>query len=144
MDSYENAVAGREDRQVNVKIKLSALWVALMLLYTYADILGFYTPGTIENLIAGKAGNVQITSGFLVVMAIWMTVPSLMIFLCLVVKAGVNRWLNIVLGVLSLLVLGLTFLAGEINLRYVIQAAVEAMLIGAIIWYALTWSKQGE
>ena len=131
-----------EDIPVNVKIKLAGLWAALMFLYTYGDILGFYTPGTIGNLIAGNAGNVQITDGFLVIMAIWMAVPSVMIFLSLAVKASVNRWLNIVLGVLSLLALAATFLAGEISLRYVIQAGVEAVLIVAIVWHAWTWPRQ--
>jgi hypothetical protein len=71
-----------------------------------------------------------------------MAVPSVMIFLSLAVKASVNRWLNIVLGVLSLLALAATFLAGEISLRYVIQAGVEAVLIVAIVWHAWTWSRQ--
>lgn len=131
----------RIDAPVNVKVKLSALWAALMFLYTYGDILGFYTPGTIENLIAGSAGNVQITDGFLVVMAVWMAIPSGMVFLSVAVKAGVNRWLNLVLGGLSILALAATFLAGEISLRYVIQAAVEAVLIGAIIWHAWSWPR---
>ena len=36
-----------EDMKIDIKIKLSALWIALMFLYTYADILGFYAPGNI-------------------------------------------------------------------------------------------------
>ena len=142
MNRDTNAVLKREDARVNVKVKLSGLWAALMFLYTYADILGFYTPGSIEKLMAGKAGNVQITEGFLVVMAVWMAVPSVMIFLSLAIKAGVNRWLNIVVGVVSLLVLGATFLAGEISLRYIVQAAVEAVLIVVIVWHAWTWTIQ--
>jgi hypothetical protein len=142
MNTRDGNVKKMEDTPVNVKVKLSALWAALMFLYTYGDILGFYTPGTIENLIAGSAGNVQITDGFLVIMAVWMAIPSVMIFLSLAVKASVNRWLNIVLGVLSLLALAATFLAGEISLRYVIQAAVEAVLIVAIVWHAWKWPRQ--
>ena len=41
-----------EDVKINVKIKLAALWVALMFLYVYADILGFYAAGHIEEVIA--------------------------------------------------------------------------------------------
>jgi hypothetical protein len=142
LDIRNGSIRKLEDKPANVKIKLAALWAALMFLYTYADILGFYTQGTIENLIAGRAGNVQITNGFLVIMAIWMALPSVMVFLSLALKARVNRWLNLVLGVLSLLALTATFLAGEIGLRYVIQAAVEAALIAAIIWHAWTWPRE--
>lgn len=130
-----------EDTPVSVKIKLAALWAPLMFHYSYGDILGFYTPEAIEDLITGRAGNVQITDGFLVIMAVWMAIPSLMVFLSLALKASVNRWLNLVLGVLSLLAPASTFLAGEISLRYVIQAAVETMLIAAIIWHAWTWPR---
>jgi hypothetical protein len=137
-----NTLSAREDAKVTVKVKLAGLWTALMFLYTYGDILGFYTPGTIENLVAGSAGNVQITDGFLVIMAIWMALPSVMVFLSVALKARGNRWLNLVLGALSLLALAATFLAGEISLRYVIQAAVEAVLIAAIIWHAWTWPKE--
>lgn len=141
MDTNSESVRTRQDISVNVKIKLSALWAALMFVYTYADIIGFYTPETLEKLMVGTAGNVQITEGFLVVMAIWMAIPSLMIILSLILKARVNRWMNIIAAILSILVFSLTFLAGEITLRYVIQAAVEGVLMAAIVWYAWTWSK---
>ena len=142
MATAAEVVGKRREEPVNVKVKLSALWAALMFLYTYGDILGFYTPGAIEKLIAGEAGNLRISDGFLVVMAVWMALPSVMIFLSLALKAGLNRWFNIVLGTLSLLALAATFLAGEISLRYVVQAAVEAVLMGAIIWHAWRWPRQ--
>ena len=58
------------DAKVNVKQKLSALWIVLMFLYTYADILGFYTPGTLAELMSGEAGGIQLTEVFLSVMAL--------------------------------------------------------------------------
>ena len=36
----------KEDVKVNVRMKLSALWVALMLIYIYADILSLFRPGS--------------------------------------------------------------------------------------------------
>jgi hypothetical protein len=36
-----------EDVKINVKFKLSALWVTLMFFYLYADILAFYQSGTL-------------------------------------------------------------------------------------------------
>jgi hypothetical protein len=45
-----------EDVKINSKIKLSTLWIALMFCYTYADILGFYAPGNLEELISGEYG----------------------------------------------------------------------------------------
>lgn len=57
-----------EDVKINVKIKLAALWATLMFLYTYGDILGFYTPGNLEQLISGEIEGIQLTEGLLIAM----------------------------------------------------------------------------
>ena len=72
-----------EDVKVNVKLKLSALWIALMFLYTYADILGFYAPGNIEELISGEIAGIRMTQELLLGSAILMMIPSAMVFLSL-------------------------------------------------------------
>lgn len=131
-----------EDVKVNIKIKLSALWGSLMFFYIYADILGFYTPGIIGKVAAGEIGSFQITEGFLFYMAIWMGMPSLMVVLSLMLKANLNRWLNISAGILSFVALLATFFAGEISARYIFQAIVEGILIILIIWKAWKWPKQ--
>jgi len=59
-----------EDMKINVKIELSALWVTLVFLYTYADILGFYAPGNIEELISGEIAGIRMTQGLLLGSAI--------------------------------------------------------------------------
>ena len=131
-----------EDVKVNVKIKLSALWVTLMLFYIYADILGFYTPGNIEKVASGEIGGVQISEGFLFVMALWMAIPSVMVFLSLALKANANRWVNVIVGIISIVILGATFFAGDISARYTFQAAIEAVLMALIVWQAWTWPRQ--
>jgi hypothetical protein len=131
-----------EDVKINVKIKLSALWVTLVLFYIYADIIGFYTPGNIEKLVSGELVGFQITLGFLFIMAIWMAIPSVMVFLSLTLKANANRWINIILGIVSIVVLGASFFVGEFSARYTFQAIVEGVLIALIVWYAWKWPKQ--
>ncbi len=139
MITNNNTARALDDIKINVKLKLSALWVTLMLFYIYADILGFYTPGTIEQVVSGDIGGVQITDGFLFVMAIWMAVPSVMVFLSLALKAKVNRWVNIVAAIVSMLVLGATFFAGEFSVRYTFQAIIEGVLMLMVLWYAWKW-----
>ena len=41
-----NKTTEKEDVKIHVKMKLSALWVALMLLYIYADILSLFKPAS--------------------------------------------------------------------------------------------------
>ena len=98
-----------EDVKINIKIKLSALWIALMFCYTYADILGFYAPGNLEELISGEIAGIQMTQGLLLGSAILMLVPSIMVFLSLVLKAKANRLVNIIVSIVYIGVLGSTF-----------------------------------
>ena len=141
MNSIEKGARILEDVKVNIRVKLSALWITLMLFYIYADILGFYTPGNIESVVSGEIGGVQISEGFLFVMAIWMAIPSVMVFLSLTLKANVNRWVNILVGIVSIFALGATFFAGEFSTRYTFQAILEGVLMVSIIWRAWTWPR---
>lgn len=70
MSTDKKAAKSLQDVKINVKIKLSALWVALMFCYTYADILGFYAPGNIEELLAGEIAGIQMTQGLLLASAV--------------------------------------------------------------------------
>jgi hypothetical protein len=131
-----------EDVKINVKLKLSALWVALMFFYIYADLLGFYTPGHIESLIAGEVAGKPITLAFYLGTAIVMAIPSVMVFLSLTLKAKASRWANIIAGVVYLGVLAGTFFVGDLNAYYYFYAIVEGVLIALIVWHAWKWPKQ--
>ncbi|MEJ2272813.1 MAG: DUF6326 family protein [Candidatus Bathyarchaeota archaeon] len=64
-----------EDFKINVKIKLSALWTALMFCFTYADILAHMRSDIIEGILIGEIGGVQITQEALIGSAILMVFP---------------------------------------------------------------------
>jgi hypothetical protein len=51
-----NKTAEKEELKINVKMKLSALWVALMLIYIYADILYLYFRKLRNSSISFKKG----------------------------------------------------------------------------------------
>ena len=131
-----------QDVQVDVKIKLCALWAALMFCYTYADILGFYAPGNLEELLSGEIAGIQMTQGLLLSSAILMAVPTAMVVLSLALKARANRWANIVVGIVYLGVLASTLLSGRNPAYYVFYVVGKAVLIAAIIWHAFRWPAE--
>lgn len=141
MTTNQKPNAFLEDVKVNVKIKLSALWITLMFFYLYRDVLGFMEPGHVEDLINGELGGVQMTPAILFGSAVLMAIPSLMVFLSLTLKANVNRWVNIILGILHLVLLFSTLFAGTISSMYIFYVVVEALLIALIIWTAVKWPK---
>ncbi|MFX1507550.1 MAG: DUF6326 family protein [Promethearchaeota archaeon] len=129
-----------EDTKINVKLKLAALWCSLVLIYLYADLFGFYIPGHIDQLREGEIAGYQITQVLLLGFMILMTIPSLMIFLSLTLKAEINRWVNIITGLLQLgfVVAGIF----DPNIYYIFASSVEIVLLLLIIWYAWKWPTQ--
>ena len=89
-----------DDMKINAKIKLSALWIAMMLLYIYADILSLFRPGQIEEMLEGLMGPFPVTQSSLLAASILMIIPAGMVFLSLTLKPTVNRWANITFGAL--------------------------------------------
>jgi len=135
-----NTTTEGEDLRINVRIKLSALWVAMMLLYIYADILSLFRPGQIEEMIAGKMGPFPVTQGSLFVASTLMIIPAVMVFLSLALQPKVNRWANIIFGMLYTFV-NISNLLGETWACYIFFGIVEIVLTLLIVRYAWKWSS---
>jgi hypothetical protein len=133
-----NKTTEKEDVKINVKMKLSALWVALMFLYIYADIFKLFMPGEIENVISGRQGPFPTTQGSLLGASILMMIPAVMVFLSLKLKPKVNRWANIILGVLYTFV-NISNVIGETWAFYTFLCFVEIVLTFLIVGYSWKW-----
>jgi len=65
-----------------------------------------------------------------------------MIVLALTLNAKANRWTNIVVGILQIVVvLGSNFI-GKPEAHYLFGSGVELVLLLLIVWYAWKWPKQ--
>jgi hypothetical protein len=124
----------------DVKIKLAGLWVAAMFCYLYADVLAFFVPGHLAEIIAGEIGGVPLDDVFIVASALFMLPPILMIFLSLELKYKANRWANIIVGIVYTL-MGISMVA-TLSTGYVVYGIVETVLTVLIVWYAWKWREQ--
>lgn len=84
---------------VEVPIKLSAIWVAVMLTYLLGDVLRIFS-GDFE---AGKIGGVRVTQAMWLGIAAFMVIPAVMVVLSLVLDQPLNRWANIIVAVVFFL-----------------------------------------
>jgi len=50
-----------EDIKVSLKLKLATLWASFMFFYIYVDYFHLYMPGSLEDMLAGKAFVFDIT-----------------------------------------------------------------------------------
>ena len=79
----------------DVQIKLSAIWVALMLTYLLGDVLRIFSG----DFKAGEIGGMKIGQGLYLGMAILMVIPIVMVVLSMTLKQPVNRWANIIVAI---------------------------------------------
>jgi hypothetical protein len=133
-----NKTTEKQDMKINVKMKLSALWAALMFVYIYCDIYSLYRTGQLEKMMSGQMGPFQVTQGSLLAASILMIIPAVMVFLSLTLNPKVDRWTNIILGVLYTFV-NISNLIGETWVYYIFSGVVELVLTFLIIWYASKW-----
>lgn len=124
---------------LDIKVKLSTLWIVVMFNMLFADVLGFMTPDFLVILETGMAGEVRITQGILLVFAVILEIPIIMIILSRVLKYKVNRLANIIASVITILfVIG----GGSLDLHYIFFASVEVLCMLLIIWYSWKWPEQ--
>lgn len=127
---------------MNVRIKISALWVSMLFVFAYVDLFSLYRADVREDLEAGELAGFTVNQAFLVGTTVYVVVPSLMVFLTLVLRARVSRIANIALSV----VYALTVVGGAIGEwgYYVLGSAVEVALLAAVAYYAWTWPRDAR
>ncbi|MBW3565405.1 MAG: hypothetical protein KY459_11825 [Acidobacteria bacterium] len=140
MKPDRSSAGALQDVKIHVKIKISALWVTLMLCYIYGDYFGLYKPRTLEAMLEGRMGPLgPVTQGMLLGTSVMMAIPALMVFLSLVLPPVVNRWSNIVLGVIYTIIMLITMPGAW--LFYLFLGIVEIVLSLLIVWYAWNWPR---
>jgi hypothetical protein len=125
----------RERTMDNVQIKLSALWVALMLTYLLGDVLRIFSG----DFKAGEISGMQITQAMYLGMAILMVIPILMVFLSLTLNHPVNRWANIIVAIFffGFNLIGLpTYPSAYDKFLIVVGLVFNALTV----WYAWRWA----
>ena len=134
----EKGIGKKEAGKIPVQMMLSALWAALMFLYVYADLLSFYKPGHLDEMLAGRMGPLPATQNSLFAASVLMAIPALMIFLSLALKPRISRWANVILGALYTAV-NIGNLVGESWAFYFLFGILEIALTLLIIGYAWRW-----
>jgi hypothetical protein len=124
---------------VNVRIKISALWTAMLFVFAYVDLFSLYRPDFRADLEAGEVGGFTINQSFLLGTTVYVVIPGLMVFGTLVLPPRVDRIANLALST----VYALTIIAGAIDEwnYYVFGSAIEVALLAGIVYYAWTWPK---
>lgn len=118
----------------DIRIVLSALWVATMLVYLLGDVIRIFS-GDFPNKMDTK----NFTQPMWLGVAVLMLIPILMVLVSIMVDQPVNRWLNIIAA-------GFFFVFNLFGLptypswydRFLL--AVSMIFNVIVIWYAWNWT----
>jgi hypothetical protein len=122
---------------VDTRLKIAALWTAMLFIFVYVDLFSLYRPDVRADLEAGRLFAFDVSQAFLFFTTLYIVLPSLMIYLTLVLSRGINRVLNLALAA----VYAVTIVGGAVGEwgYFVLGSAVEAVLLAAVVYHAWTW-----
>ena len=130
----------RADLPVDTRVVLSALWLAMLVVFAYVDIFGFYRADVLEAALDGEVGStgLAVNQTFLALTTVYVLLPTLMIVLSLVLPARPLRVVSLILApVYALTIIGSCL--GETWWYYLLGSAVEVVLLLVIVRTAWLW-----
>lgn len=131
-----------EDLRMPVQAKLAAAWTSLMFLYIYMDLFNLYKPGTIPDILEGRAFKFDISQALLIVFLTVVAVPGLMIVLSVILPARANRVINLVVAAIDIPLAAFELAGGSWMFFYGLGVGLEVLLLVFILRSAWTWPRR--
>ena len=131
------------DPPVPVRAKLAAAWTSFMFLVIYVDYFHLYKPGALDDIMAGRVFEFDISPTFLVIGLTLVAIPIFMILLSTTLPARVNRAANLVVATLYIPV-SMYNAVGEswtYFYFYGLSIGLELLLLAFILRSAWTWPR---
>lgn len=125
---------------IDIRLVLSAHWIAMVLVFAYVDLFGFFRADVIEGALAGTVAGVdlQIGQGFLVAALGYITPPILMVVASLMIDRRILRPATLVLGVFYAVSIAVLCI-GESWVYYLVGSGIEVVLMVSLVWRAWRW-----
>lgn len=121
----------------NPRILLSILWVFIVLNFFARDIHELGRPGMLAQMMSGTIDGVVVTEMLMLLGGIMMEIPILMTVLALLLPRGVNRWTNIGVGLLTMIMIVAMNLQPDLD--NVFFMGIQLIALFAIIRIAWRW-----
>ena len=128
----------------DVKIKLSILWIIRQIVFAAEGLLVLYEPGGIQDMISGSLyGKMQLGDATSLLLISIGLVSSVMAILSLNLKNSLNRWVNIIVAIV-MIIIGIIFDIiglGTFTIAHYLNFGFMYVLGILIIWFAWKWQK---
>jgi hypothetical protein len=123
-------------KKIDTKVLLSTLWIVVMFNMLKADILSLNIPGAADEVARTATSSGASIPQLMLGAAVIGQLAIAMIILSRVLKYGINRWVNIIVGIVTI-----AYIWGGMSSypRYIFIASVETLCLLLIIGFAWKW-----
>ncbi len=130
------------DPPVPVRLRLALLWVAMLLVFAYVDVFGFFRADVLEAALDGEVSGtgIAVGQGFLVGALGYVMPAILMVVASLYLRARALRTTTLVVAPLYAASIA-WFCVGETWVYYLLGSGVEVVLLVAITVTAWRWRR---
>jgi hypothetical protein len=136
-----NPANAHEEKKMDMKSKLSTLWIFVALNYLYCDVVSLMDPELLPQYLRGNVNGLELTPGFLLGAGILVEIFIAMVLLSRVLPYRANRWANIAAATIMTAVQSATLFAGVPALYYLFFSVIEIATTVLIVWFAWNWRE---
>ncbi|TRW47407.1 DUF6326 family protein [Georgenia yuyongxinii] len=142
MRTLRDNTTALDDSRLPVRAKLVAAWTSFMFLYVYVDILGFFVPGKIDDILVGVVFEYDISQTLLTAFLTLMAIPILMIVLSAMLPARASRITNIVVASVQVPYAAFNAVGESWTYFYGLAVVLEVIVLAVILRLAWTWPRR--
>ena len=136
----------RIKENVAVTTKLAVLWLFVAVSNSAIITIALLAPGVIDDIRSGQVLGAQIGPELLLVMAItYYWIPLVMSVLSVTLKNSINRWANIIAGMLYAFFVLNEMISNIVSVAYfygIMMHVSEVVIVALIVWFAWKWPKE--
>jgi len=130
-----------EDQRIPVRAKLAAAWTSFMFLYAYVDIIAFFKPGVVPDILAGKVWEFDVSQTLLTTFLALMAIPIFMIVLSMTLPARANRITNLIVASVQVPYAAFNVVGESWTYFYGLGVVLDVILLALILRYAWIWPR---
>jgi len=127
--------------RIPVQAKLAAAWTSFMFLCAYVDIIAFFKPGVIVDILAGKVFEFDVSQTLLTTFLALMAIPIFMVVLSMTLPARANRITNLIVASVQVPYTAFNMAGESWTYFYGLGFALEVIILALILRYAWTWPR---
>jgi hypothetical protein len=118
------------------------MWLFVGIGFIAQAVLNILKPGALAQVMAGNLEGMEITQEVMLVWAVMFLFPLVMAILSLTLKDSINRWANIIVGIVVVILCLIGFAEYQSEAYAILILTTRIIVAALIIWLAYKWPKE--